>query len=144
MAAAKYSGFIDQLLAEPAIVAAFGSQIHRRQVNVLKEDSFPLLAVWMDSAGHGGQAASDGKFSYEATFVFMVAAKLVDGESQDKRLGEMLKVVIDAAEAFSSAEGVEFVIGDQDSDNNADSGDGSKVWASFAVTLNYIRARGEY
>lgn len=143
MAQAKYSGFIDSLLAEATIAAAF-PDVRRRQVNVLKEDVFPLLAVWMDRSGRGDLSASDDKFLYEATFIFLVAAKLADGESQDKALGSLLKVIIDAAEKHASAAGVEIEIGDQDSDNNADSGDGSRVWASFAVTLSYLRARGDY
>ena len=144
MANARFSGFMTSFMAEEALSAAFPIS-KRRQVNVLKEEEFPLLAVWVDRGGEGGEEASDGEFADEVTYMALVAAVLGEDEAQDVVLGEMVKTVRDLAETFAvQSQPVEWDIGDWEADNNADEGDGSKVWAAFPITMQFTRPRGDY
>ena len=140
---AAFSGYIGQLLATQAIVDAFGSNVNRRQVNVLREEEFPLLAVWFDGDAESEGGGSDGGFAYETEYGVLVAARLGEDEAQDVVLGQLVKVVKDAADEMQVA-GIEFLTGRWDADNNAAEGEGDRVWAESGVTIRHERPRGDY
>ena len=142
---AVFSGLMSQFLLLPAIQTAFNGNILRREVNVLKQDNFPMLAAWVESGSEGDGPASDGECTDETTYTIVVADRLAAGDAQDVTIGRLVKAVKDAAETFAVAEQeLELEIGHWSSDNNAADGDGDKVWASFPVTLTYTRDQGSY
>ncbi len=135
---AQFSGFMDALLAKDALTGAF--TIKRREVNVLREQEFPLLAVWVDRSGIA-ESAGDDESRHETVYAAIVAARLGDGEAQDEALGRLLKIVFDTAETIAQA-GVDFEVGEWNTDSGAAEDEGSKVWAEFSITLDYQRPRG--
>jgi hypothetical protein len=139
---ATFSGYVSTLLAKTAITDAF-PVIRRRQVNVLREERFPLLAAWVEGDDESADGGSDGEIQYEPVYTVLVAAKLQANQAQDVILGQLIKVVKDAIDAMGVA-GVEFKAGRWDADNNAAEGDGDKVWAAFPVTFKLYRLRGNY
>ena len=142
---ATFSGLMSQFLALDAIQTAFGGNILRREVNILKHDNFPLLAAWVESGAEAGGTGSDGEYSDETTYTIVVADRLADGDAQDVVIGRLVKAVKDAAETFGVAgQELELEIGYWSSDNNAADGAGDKVWASFPITLTYTRDQGSY
>lgn len=140
--AARYSGHLAAFLAAAGITAAF-AVIRRRAVNVLREEVFPLLAVWLDRAGDDAEETGDGGFTEQAEFVLLAAARLAEGEAQDLALGGLIKVLKDAAESMAVA-GVEYQVGPWEADNNADGGEGDRVWAAAPLTIRFDRPRGDY
>ena len=143
MTEAQFSQHMTALVDAIAAESVF-AVIKRRQVNVLNEMEFPLFAAWVDRSGDSGQSGSDGEIEEEATYFVLVAAVLEGDQSQDVELGKLVKVVIDAARNFTSADGVEYVVGDWEGDNNANEGDGSKVWAAMPITIQFSRPSGDY
>lgn len=143
MADAAFSAFIDQVLEQAAIVAAFGTNIKRRQVNVLREEDFPVLATWVERDGEDTGSGSDGEITYECEYTFLVAARLGEGEKQDVILGRLLKTVKDVIDSVSIT-GANFTTGDWSADNDAAEGEGDRVWAEFGVSIVYYRPRGNY
>lgn len=140
---AKFSEHMSSLIDVINATAEF-VVIKRRQVNVIKEMEFPLLAAWVDRSGDSGDAGSDGEIEEEATYFVLVATRLGDGEHQDVELGKLVKIVVDAARNFTSDDGVEYFVGDWEGDNNANDGDGALVWAAMPITIQFSRPRGNY
>ena len=139
---AAFSGHIQAVLDKAAITGAF-TVIRRRQVNVLREDEFPLLAVWVEDDGEADVAGSDDEFQYEAEYTFLVAARLGDGDAQDVKIGQLIKAARDAIDAMTES-GVEYSVGRWHADNGTAENEGDKVWAEFPVTIRYYRPRGDY
>ncbi|MCK4624566.1 MAG: hypothetical protein KAV00_04590 [Phycisphaerae bacterium] len=139
---ATFSGYIGQLLGKAEIASAF-AMVRRRQVNVLREEEFPLLAVWVEGDAENDDGGSDGELQYEVEYAFLVAARLGDAESQDEVLGRLIKVLRDAVGAMQVAN-VEYHAGRWDTDNGAAEDEGDRVWAEFAVRVRYYRPRSDY
>ncbi len=140
---AKFSGHMSEFVAQLVATDEFEC-VKRRQVNVLKENEFPLLAVWSDRSGDSGNAASDGQIAEESTYWVLVAIRLGQDQEQDIELGKYIKLVKDTAETFVSTGGARFTAGDWEGDNNANEGDGAMVWAAIPVSLQFDRDPGEY
>lgn len=140
--AAAFSTHMATFIAAIGGESAF-TRIYARQVNALKLQEFPALAYWALGAGIDGERSSDDERGQEVRYEFLVAAKLGDSEAQDVELGKLLKVIRDVAGALVTA-GVDFEIGDWETDSNAEVDDGSVVWANFPVTMRFRRPRGDY
>lgn len=126
-----------------AITAAF-PYIEARQVNVLQYEEFPLLAYWVERGAEDRQRGSDNDRGHEFVYRCLVAGRLGDGDAQDDVLGQLIKVVKDLADTLASANGVEFELEEWDTDSNAETGDGTKVWAAFDLVVRLDRPRGDY
>jgi hypothetical protein len=143
MSEARFSQYMSTFIARPEIAAAFPRRFGR-QVNVLRQQEFPLLAYWSDAGERAGDGGSDGEHDQDVTYLMLVAVRLGEDQRQDVELGKLVKVIKDLAGAIEMPDGVDFTVGNWETDNNADDGDGKVVWASFPVTLSFTAPPDNY
>lgn len=141
---AKFSQYMDEFVGHADIAGAFGDNLLAREVNVLDEQEFPLLGYWLDDSDGAPGLGSDGEIGDQVTFGMTVATQLGDGEKQHVELGKLIKVVKDLADKFATANPVDFKFGRWFTSSGASNKDGSKVWASTTVTMEYSYPRGNY
>ena len=96
---AAFSGYMTTFLADSGIASAFSGGILRREVNPLKLEAHPVLAVWVEGGGRTDEFGSDGEFSHGIDYSAMVYTRLADGEAQDAAIDRADRALYRAKQA---------------------------------------------